>query len=535
MYPSKSTAIMKKNIISIVFACILALVLTSCEEKLRIEQHGVLNYNSYYSNDEEIESAASAMYYTIADNVWKYSHYFFKDMLTDDYYCGGGVRGDETIIEAINEFTFDAESDFIEDIFSYFYNVIYYSNVILGHIDEDFSEVAARTVAEARVFRAWMYFELVTMWGNPPLVDHELSGSEYDQPNSTSEELWALIESDLTTAIESGNLPEKTGLNDKETWRVTKQYAQAILGKAYLWQEKYSEAAAIFDEIINSGLYALFTEGDYGDLHLSAYKHNCENLFESNKVYDANNPWGNFQMYYIQINWRMDQLNYPSDTPIMNTGWGYAIPTQSLYDAFVSVEGADGYRLNQTMITYQQMQDNLDMSVASTMISTGYFMWKTRALKSERGYDSDYVYAADLLWMRYAEVLLLAAEANLRNGNSSKATTYFNQVRSRAKAPTVSSVTLDQIKVEKRLELCMEGTRFQDLLRYDALGETSTGASTMLANNGATYPQLHTNGSVEYVSCGNSTYGFKTGKHEYLPYPATEIRLNSNITQNPGY
>ena len=525
---------MKKIIISLISVCLLALVLPSCESKLDIEQHGVLNYTTYYSDDDEIESASAAMYYAISSTWFEYYVFLFKNMLTDDAYAGGAARGDNVDLQYLNEFTFDSESSYIEGMFTYFYTIIYYANVILGHIDEDFSDVAARTVAEAHVIRAWCYFDLITMWGNPPIVDHELSGSEYDQPNGSTEELWALVESDLNTAIESGNLPEKTGVNDSSTWRTTKQFAQAILGKAYLWQEKYSEAAAMFDNVIDSGLYALF-DGNYGDLHLEANKHNCENLFESNRVYDSNNPWNNYQLFYVMINWRMDQLNYPSDTPIMNTGWGFNCPTQELYDAFVSVEGEDGYRLNETMITYEQLQENMEITVKSSILNDGYFSWKTRVLKDQRGYDSDYVYNCNILWMRYAEVLLCAAEANFRAGNTSTATTYFNMIRSRAQAPTVSSVTLDEIKVEKRIELCMEGTRFQDLLRYDELGETSTGASTLLANNGATYPVLYTNGNVEDVSCGNTTYGFKTGKHEHLPYPATEVRLNSNITQNPGY
>lgn len=525
---------MKKIIISLIAVCLLGLVLPSCESKLDIEEHGVLNYTTYYSNDEEIESASAAMYYAISSTWFEYYVFLFKNMLTDDAYTGGAARGDNVDLEYLNEFTFDSESSYIEGMFSYFYTIIYYANVILGHIDEDFSDIAARTVAEARVIRAWMYFELITMWGNPPIVDHELSGSEYDQPNGDTEALWELVENDLNTAIASGNLPEKSGVNDSSTWRTTKQFAQALLGKAHLWQKEYSEAAAAFDEVVNSGLYDLFTEGDYGDLHLEAYKHNCENLFESNRVDDANNSWNNWQLFYIMINWRMDQLNYPTDTPIMNTGWGFNVPSQDLYDAFVSDEGEDGYRLNQTMITYQQLQDNMSISVKSSIISEGYFSWKTRVLKDQRGVaSSDYVYNCNILWMRYAEVLLCGAEAHFRANNTSKATTYINKIRERAGLSSLSSVTLDQIKLEKRLELCMEGTRFQDLLRYDELGET--GASTILADNGSVYPKLYTNGAVEYISCGNSTYGFKTGKHEHLPYPATEVRLNSAITQNPGY
>ena len=113
------------------------------------------------------------------------------------------------------------------------------------------------------------------------------------------------------------------------------------------------------------------------------------------------------------------------------------------------------------------------------------------------------------------------------NNNASKAAEYVNMIRTRARIPAKGSVTLDDIKHEKRLELFGEGTRFQDLLRWNQ-GEK-------MKDNGKVYPELQVNGSVKYVECGNPSYGFKANKHEHLPYPATEIRLNKNIQQNPGY
>ena len=124
-------------------------------------------------------------------------------------------------------------------------------------------------------------------------------------------------------------------------------------------------------------------------------------------------------------------------------------------------------------------------------------------------------------------MLLCGAEAHLAAGNASKAAEYVNLVRERAKLPAKASVTLDDIKDEKRLELFGEGTRFQDLLRW--------GEGAKMSGNGNKYPQLQVNGQVTWVSCNNPTYGFQSGKHEHLPYPATEIRLNSEIKQNPGY
>ena len=303
-----------KNILLTAVAAICTLFTTSCSDLLDIPQHGVLDYNTYYQTDEQIESAAIAMYLEVRG--WEYNVKLCKAMFTDDFWAGGSMRGDNTDLEHLNEFTFDAEQDYIEAMFTTYYTLIYKANVILGHISDDQGPVARQARAEAKVFRAFAYFDLKSMWGNPPLVDHELAPSEYNVPNGKDEELWGLMEKDLTEAIASGVLAEKTSLNDTETWRVTKQFAQALLGKVYLWQGKNSEAAAQFDAIVNSGKYALMD--DFSLIHRASQKHNCESIFESNRIHDDNNSYQNFTLYYLMINWRMDKMNWPADTPIMN-------------------------------------------------------------------------------------------------------------------------------------------------------------------------------------------------------------------------
>lgn len=511
------------------FAGVLSFGAISCSDMLDIKQHGTLNYDTYYKTDEQIEAATAAIY--LEARGWNYDYYIrlMKEMLTDDFVAGGADRGDNIDLQQLNEFTFDAEQDYIQAMFTSLYTLIYKCNVVLGHVEEEGGdEVALRSRAEAKVLRAWAYFDLISMWGNPPLVDHELAASEYSRPNATTEELWALVEQDLTEAISSGKLPQKSNSDDNTVWRTTKQFAQALLGKAYLWQNKYAAAAEQFDNVVSSGLYALYT-GNYCDMHRYANKHFCESLFETNRVADEANPYAyNFSMYPLMIHWRVDKMSGVANTPLLKTGWGFRQPTKDLYDAFVADEGVNGYRLNQTMKTYQQVQDELGMKVTANIINAGYFMWKDVPYEDDRGTSSDYYCATNLLWMRYAEVLLCGAEAHFMNNDVPTATKYVNMVRERAKLSDKATVTLDDIKTEKRLELCGEGTRFQDLLRW---GE----ASTKMANNGKTYPVLHASGEITYENANNSVCGFKTGKHERLPYPATEIRLNSEITQNPGY
>ncbi len=521
-----------RNIILSVVAAVSAFAAVSCSKLLDIPQKGVLSFETYYSNDEEIQAAAIPMYTVLKGNAYYFK--LAKEMFTDDVYCGGSARNDNIDLEKMNEFTFDAEESYIQGMFEALYSIIYRANVILGHVDEDYSSLAKQVRAEARVFRAYCYFELITMWGNPPIVDHELAPSEYNAPNGSTEDLWNLVVTDLTTAIESGYLKEKAGVNDTETWQVTKQFAQALLGKAYLWmatelndKSYYAKSAAQFDEVVKSGKYDLY-KGDYNQIRRD--KHNCENIFESNTIHDETNAFANMSMFDLMIGWRSDRM-YFGTCPLVTYSWGFRVPRKSLYDAFVAAEGADGYRLNETMKTYQQIKDlwGAGENDGDVQINDGYFFYKQMPWEADVEPGSmGFANVASFLWMRYAEVLLCGAEAHLMAGTTDKATDYLNKVRNRAGLGNITA-TLEAIKTEKRLELCTEGTRFQDLLRW---GE----AYEAMKNNGDTYPVLAANGQVTYVDCGNGdNRGFKKGKHEHLPYPATEIRLNNQIKQNPGW
>lgn len=511
-----------KYIIAILAA---AAALSSCNDLLDIPQHGVQNYETYYQTDEEAESAIAACY--IQQKGLAYNYLMGKNMLTDDFWAGGGGRNDNAELEQLNEFTFSTEQGFLQGMFQSYYQIIYKANVVLGHVPEE-TEIQLRARAEAKVFRAWAYFELTSMWGNPPLVDHELEPSEYSCPNGTAEQLWGLVEQDLTEAINSGKLVEKANVDDK-TWRVTKQYAQAILGKAYLWQGKYAEAADIFDEIVESKLYKLYP--DYENIISFNAKQNCESLFETVLISDPNNVWNNVNMICLMVNYRTDKFA-KFNPELSSLGWGFLSPQANLYEDFVKVEGENGYRLNATLKTYPQMVAyGCELMTGSTIINEGYFMWKWRILAAQcpaLGYN--WVDDNNPRWMRYAEVLLCAAEAHLQNGNGAKADEYLNMIRTRAQAPSISGATLEDIQREKRIELCGEGTRFQDMIRWGI-------AEERMKNQGEKCPFLDSNGNVTYQKFNGddtSKYGFKP-KHNLLPYPGVEIRLNSNIKQNPGW
>ena len=291
------------------------------------------------------------------------------------------------------------------------------------------------------------------------------------------------------------------------------------------------------NEVRASGKYKLY-DGNYEDILTYKVEYNCESMLESNRIFDASNSMDEFSFFEVMMNhWRTDKLDMSgSNNQFNGTGWGFMVPQKKLYDAFVQEEGVDGYRLNQTMKTYDQIsQLGVKVAKGQSLINEGYFMWKRRFsnVESPAGFWCSY---NNYRWMRYAEVLLLAAEANLKVGNQSEADACLNEVRQRARLDA-KTATLDAIKLEKRLELCSEYTRYQDIIRWkdaEALLKDQGERTPILSNKaGKDEPD---NVAVEYIQYNKdkTRYGFKE-RHYLLPIPAKEIRLNPNMEQNAGW
>ncbi len=541
--------------IYVLFAALFTLACTGCEDRLNIEKHGSLGGpENYYRTDAEAEAAVASMLISWRD---VYSNWFYvKNSLSDDAYTGGGSRGDNAMMEQLNEFTFFTDNGLVSGLYSGLYTVVYKANLIIENVKGD-SPIMRRAVAEAKFYRAWSYFELVTLWGTAPLVDHLLSPSEYHVSNSTPETLWAFVEQNLEEAISSGALPSKSGVNDEDaTSRVTLETAKAYLGKAYLFQGKYSDAATVLDEVINSKKYELYQGGF--DMLGHAVTNNCsESMLEVQRRNNSEQIWSQFVQFYIMLGWRTSHMSYGvkalSEEGIAMGTYGFFNPTKSLYDAFVEREGVDGYRLKSTMRTYEQMNE-VEMAINPGFYlvgNEGYFFWKTRLLASDNIIDQSgfqcFQYTNQRV-MRNAELLLMAAEAHVMGGGSAdKAVKYINEIRTRAKLVPLSSVTLDDVKKEKRLELCLESVRFQDLVRWgDAkavLGEQGKaipayGYFVKIGADGEPVVDADKNPVFEFrlepENVKNSVYGFQD-KHMLLPIPHAELNVNPNIKQNTGW
>lgn len=524
------------------------LSLGACSEKLNIDEHGVLPIDKFYKTDEQVSQANATSYYAFTVNSasqwagsFEYYYIALNSMLSDEAWSGGESRGDFADGEKLNEYNFGIENPIISNYYTDLYQMIYRANIVLDKTTQGQSPFVDMCRAEALVFRSWANFELASMWGNAPLVTHPLESNEYQVSNSQPGELWAAIEADLKAAINSGTLSQKKSLDDKTTWRITKEFAEALLGKALLWQGKYSDAIPYLKDVADSPLYGLF-EGEYADIWRMANKFNRESLFELNRVGDMNNR--RVCQMYVFFSWR---TQYFSSLPpeMQTTGWGWMVPQKSLYDDFVAYEGENSYRRRGSLLTWEEVRDehNTRISNGSTVYQDKYFGWKYRFLTEDTLGGMFNYCISNFHVMRLAEVYLLLAEAYVQSGQPDAALPYVNAIRRRAKLQDLSSCNLETIKMEKKLELCFEEIRYKDLIRW---GD----AENVLKNQGESIPF-----STSVWESPNSTdatkdvltvdyrhyytspdqYGFKKGKHELLPYPQSEILSNPNIDQNPGY
>lgn len=506
-----------------------AMLFSSCEDGLDIPKHGNMGgQDDFYKTDAETEQAVASLYNSWGGNYFNW--YYLKNLLSDDDWTGGGSRGDNADMERLNEYTFDTDHGMIAGVYQGLYGIIYKANLIIEKVTPD-TPVKAQAVAEAYFFRGWAHFELASLWGTAPVVDHLLQPSEYHQGNSTTEELWARTEEDFRTAISSNALPSKSSANDETGGiRVTTEVARAMLGKTLLFEGKYADAATELDKVIDSKKYELY-QGDYDKLVHAATNGCCEAMLEIQKRNDPEQAWNQMTMTFIMNGWRTSLINLGSMDQIAQGTYGFMNPTKSLYDAFVAREGKDGYRLRSTIRTYDELNAEYGLTVNAGERLVGHeglFNWKNRALKEDNVMDASYFQAlqyTNLRVMRYAEVLLLAAEAHVKSGGS-RAAEYVNAIRTRARLQPLASVTLDDVKAEKRLELCFECVRFQDLVRW---GD----APKYLGERGQAVPAFSAKG-LDPKAFSNANYGFKE-KHNLLPIPRKEIELNRNMTQNTGW
>ncbi len=435
---------------------------------------------------------------------WTWANVVIGDVASDNSVSGGENATDQLGFQQIDDYNIVANNSYLTEAWKACYEGINRANYL--HENKDKLEFSGKAALYGEVYflRAYYYFELVRMFGGVPLfTEKRLNASESGSlQRAPKADVYKQIEADLTNAIAA--LPT----TNPQKGRITKYAAQALLGKVYLYQGKFNEAATALETVI-AGPFSLMTE--FGNIFLQSGENGTESVFEiqySNlsPFYDWSNPGrgqGNLAVQVCGIR------NITGSSPY-GQGWSTNLPTKNLADAFQ----AGDKRKAATILDIEAYktanpQFNITYLVAPYK-NTGLYNQKYHPRKGETSGQVELNYLNNFRTIRFADVLLMAAEAHNRKGSAdaTKAQDYLNRVRRRAFGDNNHDITFtgqqltDAIWDERRLELAMEGDRFFDLVR--------TGKAA-----------------------GKIT-GFVAGKNEVFPIPQQEIDISA-IEQNPGY
>ncbi len=500
----------------LVLACVLA---SSCKDDfLQLKPRGTELETNFYRNEEEIFQGLVATYDVIG---WQGTDGWTMQLgllnaASDDCFAGGSDASDQPNWVAWDNFSLNPFLGPQMGLWRKNYTGIYRANLLLQKINERRSELdgifVARTEAELKFLRAWFYFDLVRLFGNVPLFTEPISVEEiFGVTQATPEEVYNLIEQDLTDAAATPELPET--VPSSELGRITQGAVSAVHGKVILFRNNESrmgEAAQHFEKVINSGNYFLMP--NYGDIFLRENEWGPESVFE---IQFSDNRPGDFGCCFLSgpVN-NSTEGNYSVQFfgmrdyagPLYAAGWSFCPVTPELVEVM-----QNDPRFQHTIVDGKALQNNSGASYTEGYQNTDYFIKKYAPLAANIATDGEtsLEWADNVRAIRYADVLLMAAEALARSGNDTKGRQYLNQVRQRVSLqPYPGNITgqslLNAIAKERQLELATEGHRFWDLVR--------TGRAADVLPN------------------------FVEGIHEYLPIPQQEIDLAQGaLVQNFGY
>jgi hypothetical protein len=501
---------MKKSIKILAITALTSIMITSCStDYLEVDPSGLNVETNYYRNEAEAFAGLVSVYDLMRKNSGG-----FENMITmfnagsDDHFAGGGNSSDGAGIQSFSNYTINTNT-VPDSYFSDYYRGIYRANVLLSKLpDVPMSDATrARFTAEARVLRAYYYFNLVRMFKNIPLILQPLTASEfYSVTQADPADVYAQIELDLTESI--ANLPATVNLAN-DGGRLTQGSARAILGKVYLYEGKNSLAAAEFAQVNGTpggtSQFGYSLLANFNDLWNFSNRFNTESVLEVAHSAQGSSwgTWGGNQDEGNTVNQMVGPRSYvrlnAAFAPDLPSGWSFNVFTEDFY---TFMQGDP--RFNATILDMKALKLAGYADYIGAYQDTGYFlnkfMPKQADVYSGPG-DAVLNYKQNTYAIRLADTYLMEAEALGATG--SRAQALLDAVRARVGLPSVP-VSLTAIKTERRRELAGEGHRWFDLVRW---GD----APTVLASR-----------------------GFVAGKNEILPIPRRELE-STQLVQNPGY
>lgn len=498
------------------------MVIAGCEKELDIDNPNEATVEAFWKNQSDAVAGVNAVYSTLHRGAISRWMPFYHIVRSDE---GKSTSPATDIVNNMDKFLVtDYNFWGAYDIWKDIYVGVFRANQVIDNVpaiamDES---LKTRVLGEAKFLRGLFYYNLVSLWGNVPLMLQ--TSSPADRPTTaTAAEVWAQVEQDLEEA--AANLPLAYGPED--LGRATKGAAQALLAKALMQQGKYNEALTPLEWLVEgegSGLYDLMA--DYRDNFLVTTENNMESVFEwqfelnPSENHDDDTDIG-----------RPDNLNYGTSLAQFfgpsGIGWSDGEAQRWVVDQFMletTSNGARDPRLAASFLFDYTDEGGPDATmIYGQSFSQRYGPGNNRVWfrkfqndhwKDFEGYNSP----NNWRYIRYADVLLMYAEALNATGSTTEAYDHVDRVRQRAGLEKLSVVRpglsqaafLEQLKHERLLELSGEGHRWNDLARWGDLG-----------------PQL--------ADRDDGFANFTVGKDELLPVPQQEIDINPALEQNPDW
>lgn len=552
-----------------------SLTFTSCEDFLTEEVRGQQNLDTYFTTADECVAYITGCYQDITCGGWWNINtvWLLSEMCSDDAWMGNTTQSQSDYISLAHYQGNGASNGPISNFWQYRYKGILRCNVAIDRISnaelED-KELQARLVAEARFLRGYFYFELARNFGGVPLITEFKMPEEIQGITRASlENTYKFIEEDLIAAAEV--LPKRSEYADADMGRATSGAALGLLGKVYLYQEKWTEARDVLQKLIPESGYtgedAQTTEYDllpnFGDVWDKDFDNSVESLFEVQYEYHATLAVGGSLSTVTGAR---------SCGAALGDGWAWCQPTANLEAAYSEDDERREWTIIKTGCTEIKgeteenftkiLNDNKEISVYDDCVEK-YNLPANSLVIDPSGHksgriirkyylplnDRPEVYNTDKSplnhrILRYADVLLMYAEACNELSDDTHAQAALNRVRNRAGLSPVS-VTGNElrhaIRNERRLELAFEQNRLYDIRRWkDDNGKPVI--ANLMGENGSfvkwnTDPA--TRDAMEWDNQGEASdkgKSFREDRDLLFPIPLYEVTMsNGSIEQNPNW
>lgn len=511
-----------------VMTCITA---TSCKKEFFSKApEDAITLDNFYQTADQVQSSTNGLY----NNVWFSWNNKASWAITE--LSSGNARTYSSDVVAFGNFSVTGDNTELSNAWVSLFTVIAQSNALINNLPAKVpasvpAAVVNNALGEAHFMRATAYFYLVRLFGNVPIIENSLDYVNNFQINTNPvSDVYKFIENDLLFAEANCTKMIRSGSSVAQG-HVSSGSATAMLSKVYLYQQKYTEARSAAEKVINSGEFKLLgldvAGKTYTDLFETANNNNEESV--AALQWAAGAPYGHGNSM---------QASFAINSVITGTGDGYSVigPTIDLQKAY---EPGDK-RLHGTIMLAGDKYPELNQAaggftvpadVNSQNTKAGIKKYVTGTPADNGGKGGAQSTGNNTYVMRYAEVLLIEAEAVLGTGSSTSdaaALVPFNKVRQRAGLNALPAITKNDILHERRIELAIEGDYWFDLGRIDGFNATSHPLAAAIIGNQERGTYSNDNPPVVYSQkTPIPADGF------LFPYPTTEVAANPKLKEAP--